>query len=35
MPFMRAAKMDAAESVPIQGGEQSVGIQVSVTWEIE
>jgi uncharacterized protein YggE len=35
VPFMRAAKMDAAESVPIQGGEQSVAIQVSVTWEIE
>jgi hypothetical protein len=34
-PFMRAAKMDAAESVPIQGGEQSVAIQVNVTWEIE
>ena len=35
VPYMRAAKMDAGESVPIQGGEQSVGIQVSATWEIE
>jgi uncharacterized protein YggE len=35
MPYMRAAKMEAADSVPIQGGEQSVAIQVNVTWEIE
>lgn len=35
MPYMRTAKMEAADSVPIQGGEQSITVQVNVTWEIE
>jgi len=33
--FMRAATAEAAPAVPIEGGELSVDIGVSVTWEIE
>lgn len=33
--MMRAAKLEAADAVPVQGGEQAVSIEVNVTWEIE